>query len=213
MRSSIEVVLGDVFQHADDGQSSEIRAQIDRLTRLVQEARAPRDTTSMDTAFMLGQLWTGFGSGSYVGGFSAPGGRPSVSQATRAAANDDALAMTGSMSPNVNVSAPRGGGGGGGGGGTGLHNGNGAAGQDQNVHATLTYTSRHCPPLAHGSVSFTCNCAHGRHGLGCILDLENGLDSYFQEQRQDALNTAEHDRDSVSATCTLTMSHPPPQCF
>ena len=104
MRSSIEVVLGDVFQHADDGQSSEIRAQIDRLTRLVQEARAPRDTTSMDTAFMLGQLWTGFGSGSYVGGFSAPGGRPSVSQATRAAANDDALAMTGSMSPNVNVS-------------------------------------------------------------------------------------------------------------
>ena len=86
MRSSIE----EVFQRADDGQSSEIRAPNDRLTQLVQEAWAPRDTTSMDTAFMLGQPWTGFGSSSYVGGFSAPSGRPSVSKQEDQYAKEDA---------------------------------------------------------------------------------------------------------------------------
>lgn len=184
MRSSIEDALSGVFQHADDTQSSEIRAQIDRLSTLVEEAWATDSTTrSMNTCFTLGYLWQGLHAGFNQRNFPGfTGGSVPAPWGTTADPPTSVVEAGSAVTPAAPAQ---------------FGSGRGAVGQDRDVHAPLAQTTTRCPPLEEGSIAFTCNCAHGRHGLGCILDIENGLGEYFAEERQDALRVSSYDQESV----------------
>ena len=215
MRETLNAAIDVYLLHANAEQRSEIFATIDSLSLLVSSVATPEAQAEahLSTTFTSGDVWTGFGtpswvthdssvhSGSYLGGFSAPTDRSGLRltpTAMDAASGGDANAVSTPSISSTALALPRSGGG-------------GAALQERRVHAPVMVTTVHCPPLPQDAIRYTCNCAHGQHGLGCVLDLEGGLQNYFADQHASALDVDDVDRDKVCARlshwCTVCARH------
>jgi hypothetical protein len=85
----------------------------------------------------------------------------------------------------------------------------GTASRDRGVHAALQFATRHCGPLE-CELSAQCNCTHGQHGLGCVMDAGMPLQLWASGELSAAEEQVDSFRDAVRAPppIALALLHP-----